>query len=58
MDILEVHTHQDFRFADAVSSAVIRERGIEETFTFDNHFAAMRPRMIPGSGGRTNSHTA
>lgn len=46
--ILERHTDQDFSFTDAVSFAVMQERGIEEAFTFDRHFATLGFRMIPG----------
>jgi predicted nucleic acid-binding protein len=45
--ILEKHTDQDFSFTDAVSFVVMQERGIEEAFTFDSHFATMGFRMIP-----------
>ena len=47
VDILEKHTDQDFSFADAVSFVIMQERGIEEAFTFDSHFATMGFRMIP-----------
>ena len=46
--ILERHADQDFSFTDAVSFAVMQERGIEEAFTFDSHFATLGFRMIPG----------
>jgi len=46
--ILEKHSDQDFSFTDAVSFVVMQERRIEEAFTFDNHFAAMGFRMVPG----------
>ena len=46
--ILEQHADQDFSFTDAVSFAVMQERGIEEAFTFDSHFATLGFRMIPG----------
>lgn len=46
--ILEQHVDQDFSFTDAVSFAVMQERGIEEAFTFDSHFATLGFRMIPG----------
>ena len=44
--ILEKHTDQDFSFTDAVSFVVMQERGIEEVFAFDSHFATMGFRMI------------
>jgi uncharacterized protein len=37
-DWLERFTDQDFSFADAVSFAVMAERGIEEALTLDHHF--------------------
>jgi len=46
-EILERHSDQDFSFADAVSFVVMRERGIEEAFTFDNHFASLGFQMLP-----------
>jgi predicted nucleic acid-binding protein len=46
-DILERYADQDFSFADAVSFAVMQERGMEEAFTFDSHFATMGYRMLP-----------
>ncbi len=48
-EILAKHSDQDFSFADAVSFVVMQERGIEEVFTFDRHFATMGFRMIPRS---------
>jgi uncharacterized protein len=45
--ILKKHTDQDFSFADAVSFAVMRERTIEEAFTFDSHFVIMGFKKIP-----------
>lgn len=36
---LEPYRDQDFSFADAVSFAVMAERGIEEALTLDHHFA-------------------
>ncbi len=46
--ILAQHADQDFSFTDAVSFALMRTQGIEEAFTFDNHFAAIGFRMITG----------
>lgn len=48
VDILERHSDQDFSYADAVSFAIMLERGVEEAFTFDKHFAAMGFRVVPG----------
>jgi predicted nucleic acid-binding protein len=50
-EILEKHADQDFSYTDAVSFAVMQERGIEEAFTFDRHFAAMGFRMPPDEAG-------
>jgi predicted nucleic acid-binding protein len=36
--ILARYADQDFSLADAVSLAVMAQRGIEEAFTFDSHF--------------------
>jgi predicted nucleic acid-binding protein len=49
--ILEKHSDQDFSFTDAVSFVVMQERGIQEAFTFDSHFAAMGFRMMSSAGG-------
>jgi hypothetical protein len=46
-DILERYTDQDFSYADAISFVVMQERGIEEAFTFDSHFATMGFQMVP-----------
>ena len=37
--ILASYADQDFSVADAVSFAVMRQRQIEEAFTFDSHFS-------------------
>jgi predicted nucleic acid-binding protein len=37
--ILRRYSDQDFSLADAVSFAVMQQRGITEAFTFDSHFA-------------------
>ena len=47
-NIMERHSDQDFSFTDAVSFVVMQERGIEEAFTFDNHFASLGFKMLPG----------
>ena len=49
--ILEQHADQDYSFTDAVSFAVMQERGIDEAFTFDRHFATMGFRMMPAVSG-------
>ncbi len=38
--ILARYADQDFSLADAVSFAVMRQRGIAEAFAFDRHFLA------------------
>jgi len=44
---LERYDDHDFSFADAVSFAVMAERGITEALTLDHHFAAAGFRMVP-----------
>ena len=46
-EILGKFADHDFSFVDAVSFAVMQEQGIEEVFTFDNHFRTMGFRKIP-----------
>ena len=45
-DWLEPYADQDFSFTDAVSFAVMTERGIHEAITIDSHFAAAGFRMV------------
>jgi len=45
---LERYDDQDFSFADAVSFAVMAERGIQGALTLDRHFGAAGFRMVPG----------
>ena len=45
--ILEKHTDQDFSYTDAVSFAVMQQRGIQQAFTFDSHFATLGFEMLP-----------
>jgi hypothetical protein len=45
--ILESYVDQDFSFTDAVSFVVMQERGIQESLTFDKHFAVMGFQMLP-----------
>lgn len=40
-EILQKYVDQDFSFTDAVSFVVMQERGIQEVFTFDRHFAVL-----------------
>jgi predicted nucleic acid-binding protein len=49
-DWLERYDDQDFSFADAVSFAVMTERGVSEALTLDRHFAAAGFRMVPARG--------
>lgn len=48
-DWIERYDDQDFSLADAVSFAVMAERGIEEALTLDRHFrvAGFRTRPAP-----------
>lgn len=45
--ILRKYDDQDFSYADAVSFALMKERGIKEAFAFDKHFLTMSIRCIP-----------
>ena len=47
-DWLERYEDQEFSLADAVSFAVMTERGIRDALTLDRHFAAAGFRMVPG----------
>jgi len=49
--LLRQYADQDFSYADAVSFAFMRERGISEAFAFDHHFTTMGFVMLPGLGG-------
>lgn len=56
-DWLKRYADQDFSFADAVSFAVMSERGIEEALTLDRHFEiagfrAPGPRVLPRRTGK------
>lgn len=44
---LSVYDDQDFSYADAVSFAVMKARGIEEALTLDRHFAVAGFRTLP-----------
>jgi len=46
--ILEKHADQDFSYTDAVSFAVMQQRGLLQAFTFDKHFATLGFEMLPG----------
>lgn len=43
---LERFDDQDISFTDAISFAVMSERGIEEALTLDRHFAAAGFRVV------------
>jgi len=45
--ILRRYDDQDFSFADAVSFALMRQRGIGEAFAFDQHFATAGFILVP-----------
>jgi len=45
--ILRRYADQDFSFADAVSFAVMQERGITEAFAFDQHFRTAGFALLP-----------
>jgi predicted nucleic acid-binding protein len=45
--ILARYSDQDFSLTDAVSFAVMRQRRIEEAFTFDNHFSTAGFVVLP-----------
>jgi predicted nucleic acid-binding protein len=45
-EILRKYKDQDFSYADAVSFAVMKQRGIKEVFTYDQHFRAMGFQMV------------
>jgi hypothetical protein len=44
--ILRQYDDQTFSYADAVSFAVMKQRGITDVFTYDDHFRVMGFRMI------------
>lgn len=47
-DWLERYDDQDFSFCDAVSFAVMRERGIEDALSLDRRFRTAGFRVSPG----------
>ncbi len=46
-DILRRYADQDFSFADAVSFALMRQRGITHAFAFDKHFSTAGFVLVP-----------
>ena len=49
VSILTRYADQDFSLADAVSFAVMRQRGIEEAFTFNSHFLTAGFVVLPAT---------
>jgi len=47
--ILRQHDDQPFSYADAVSFALMRERGLSEAFAFDKHFATAGFIRVPAA---------
>jgi predicted nucleic acid-binding protein len=45
-DILARYADQDFSYVDAVSFALMRQRGIAEAFAFDHHVVAARFALL------------
>ena len=46
-DILRKYQDQDFSYTDAVSFAVMKQYGIEQAFSFDEHFNTAGFALIP-----------
>ncbi|NUM46344.1 MAG: PIN domain-containing protein [Anaerolineales bacterium] len=46
-EILRRYGDQDFSYVDAVSFALMRQRGISEAFTFDHHFSVLGFLTLP-----------
>jgi uncharacterized protein len=45
--LLRRYADQDFSLTDAISCAVMQERGITEAFAFDNHFVTAGFAVVP-----------
>lgn len=45
-EILKQYDDQDFSYTDAISFAVMKQRGITDVFTYDKHFRVMGFRII------------
>lgn len=45
-EILRTYRDHSFSYADAVSFAVMKQRGITDVFAYDEHFRAMGFRMV------------
>jgi predicted nucleic acid-binding protein len=46
-DLLRRYREQDFSFTEAVSFAVMGQRGISEAFAFDRHFLTAGFILLP-----------
>ncbi|MDQ2806346.1 MAG: PIN domain-containing protein [Chloroflexota bacterium] len=46
--MLRKYKDQPFSYVDAVSFAVMQQRGIHTAFSFDNHFRVARFQLAPG----------
>lgn len=46
-NIMTKYQDQDFSFCDAVSFVVMKDLGIRDAFTFDNHFETAGFRILP-----------
>lgn len=46
-DILRQYADQTFSYADAVSFAVMKDYGIKQAFTFDQHFVTAGFTLVP-----------
>ena len=49
LEILRQYDDQDFSYVDAVSFALMRQRGITEAFAFDQHFVIAGFVLVPSS---------
>jgi len=47
LDLFEKYDDKTFSFTDCVSFVVMRDLGIQEAFTFDEHFVQMGLRRRP-----------
>ncbi len=47
VELLRRYRDQDFSFADAVSFALMKQRGIDTAFGFDRHFATAGVKLVP-----------
>lgn len=48
-ELLRQYDDQDFSYVDAVSFALMRQRGITEAFAFDRHFVTAGFVLVPSS---------